>query len=364
MPRRVPRPLPGPRSECQSRFDAMVWFWAGVQRLSFAGTTLTRRRKGVNALWRATLTFNGSHSGCYGRAMARKASADQAPNKGFNDIVGFVLTGLGLLLLLMLLSYHPHDTGDVVNPPNRPVQNWIGPFGAIMARGWIVAGGMAAYLLPFVLVFLGLGCFFEALGYVRRRWLWTIVLFCCCAGLLDLYAPYLAGIHRRLNTTAGGIIGMGLNHYGFNYFGTAGATIIYLTMYFISLLFLTNFRLTDWARSLLAKPEPAATGSGDSAAASAEERALETRARTGEAGAQVAGTGGQSHRRVGRRHEACAGANGPRPQRAAKHKTSPWQKAVGVAQATRSRGGGDRYSRPRSGVRDHRGHPEKKKRTR
>ncbi len=211
--------------------------------------------------------------------MARKASADQAPNKGFNDIVGFVLTGLGLLLLLMLLSYHPHDTGDVVNPPNRPVQNWIGPFGAIMARGWIVAGGMAAYLLPFVLVFLGLGCFFEALGYVRRRWLWTIVLFCCCAGLLDLYAPYLAGIHRRLNTTAGGIIGMGLNHYGFNYFGTAGATIIYLTMYFISLLFLTNFRLTDWARSLLAKPEPAATGSGDSAAASAEERALEKRAR-------------------------------------------------------------------------------------
>ena len=41
--------------------------------------------------------------------MARKASANSESSHGFNDIIGIVLMGFGVLLLVALLSYHPRD---------------------------------------------------------------------------------------------------------------------------------------------------------------------------------------------------------------------------------------------------------------
>ena len=52
----------------------------------------------------------------------------------------------------------------------------------------------------------------------------------------------------------GGALGNALNQYLFGYFGTAGATIIFLMLYFISLLFLTNFQLGEWVRGLWGEP--------------------------------------------------------------------------------------------------------------
>jgi S-DNA-T family DNA segregation ATPase FtsK/SpoIIIE len=208
--------------------------------------------------------------------MAKKASADSGSNRGLNDLIGFVLMGLGLLLLMMLLSYDQRDTPDMVTTPNHTVHNWIGPFGAWMARRWVAGLGASAYLAPFVMVFVALGCFTQALGYLRRRWPWGVVSVLCCAGLLDLGSPFLGGMRHRLNAMPGGYLGEGLYHYIFSYFGKPGAGIIYAVLYFISLLFLTNFRLTDWIRALLA-PTPQAEG--EPVGLTAEERALEKRAR-------------------------------------------------------------------------------------
>ena len=102
-----------------------------------------------------------------------------------------------------------------------------------------------------LLFLVGLGCFFEAFAYLRRRWLWALVLFLCFMGLLDLYKDRLETLQRNINATAGGILGLNLNQHFFDYFGTTGATIIYLMLYFISLLFLTNFQLGNWMRSVL-----------------------------------------------------------------------------------------------------------------
>ena len=69
-------------------------------------------------------------------------------------------------------------------------------------------------------------------------------------------------------------LGRNLNQHFFGEcFGTAGATIIFVMLYFISLLFLTNFQLGDWIRALwgrraVAEGEP--TG---------DEEALDRRAR-------------------------------------------------------------------------------------
>ncbi len=102
------------------------------------------------------------------------------------------------------------------------------------------------------------------------------VLFVCSMGLLDLYSHLAAGLERDLHILAGGVIGRSLNTNLFGYFGTIGSTIVYLMLYFISLLFLTSFQLGEWVRrvwerrSFLDRSKEGATP---------EERQLERRAR-------------------------------------------------------------------------------------
>jgi S-DNA-T family DNA segregation ATPase FtsK/SpoIIIE len=207
--------------------------------------------------------------------MGRKAVAENESGHGFNDIIGIVLMGSAMLLLVSLLSYNPHDVSANGLPTNPSVRNWIGPFGAWMAYTCLLVIGAAAYELPAVLVLLGLGCFFDFFAYLRRRWAWALVLLLCCIGLLDLYRwTFLLGnLEHNLYTTAGGIIGVNLNRYLFGYFGTLGATIVFLMVAFISVLLLTNFQFGAWVRAVWAKRGE------ESTASTPEEAALERRAR-------------------------------------------------------------------------------------
>jgi S-DNA-T family DNA segregation ATPase FtsK/SpoIIIE len=183
--------------------------------------------------------------------MARKASAESESSRGFYDIIGVVLMCFAALLLAALLSYHPRDVSANAVPPNLAVHNWIGPFGAWLAFYCFLAIGASAFALPVLLFFVGLGCFFDAFGYLRRRWVWALVLLICCMGMFDVYRDYLGNLERNLGTTAGGLLGRNLNqHLVSECFGTAGATIIFLMLYFISLLFLTNFQLGEWVRRI------------------------------------------------------------------------------------------------------------------
>jgi DNA segregation ATPase FtsK/SpoIIIE, S-DNA-T family len=183
--------------------------------------------------------------------MARKASANSESSRGFHDIIGVVLMCFAALLLAALLSYHPRDVSATAVPPSASVRNWIGPFGAWLAYYWFFWVGATAYLFPVLFFVVGLGCFLDAFAYLRRRWAWTLVLVFCCMGLLDLYRDYFDKLHRNLNVEVGGILGRNLNQHFFGEcFGTAGATIIFLMLYFISLLFLTNFQLGEWIRRI------------------------------------------------------------------------------------------------------------------
>ena len=201
--------------------------------------------------------------------MARKASANSESSRGFNDIIGVVLMCFAALLLAALLSYHPRDVSANAVPPNPSVHNWIGPFGAWLAYYWFFWVGATAYLFPVLFFAVGLGCFLDAFAYLRRRWAWALVLVLCCMGLLDLYRDYFEKLHRNLNANVGGIIGRNLNQHFFGEcFGTAGATIIFLMLYFISLLFLTNFQLGEWIRRLWGR-RAAAGGEADTGGGSA-----------------------------------------------------------------------------------------------
>ena len=193
--------------------------------------------------------------------MARKASTDSDSAHGLNDVLGLALMGFAVLLLAALLSYDRNDVAENVLPTNPSVRNWVGPFGAKLAYYWLRTVGATAYEAPALLLLVGLGCFFTPFSYLRRRWLWTVVLFVCCMCLLDLYKPYLRRLEVNLNCPAGGVIGQALNAHLFGYFGTVGGTIIFLMLSFISVLYLTNFRLGNWLNAIWATRGAAQPGS-------------------------------------------------------------------------------------------------------
>src|SRR5215471_7599168 len=213
--------------------------------------------------------------------MARKTATANESHHGFNDIIGIVLMVLAVLLLAAVLSFDPSDLATHRNPPNRPEHNWIGPLGARMAEGAFFLFGITGYTLPVLLAFVGLGCFFQSLAYLRRRWPWAAVLLLSCMGLLHLAdvnhlrdpGAFLTRAREAISAPClGGFFGMSFYDFGFKLLGRVGAGIIYVALDLISLLFLTNFQLGQWIRGIW--PRRPAAGKGG-----AEELALEKRAR-------------------------------------------------------------------------------------
>ena len=224
--------------------------------------------------------------------MARKASSSEVHARGFGDIIGIVLISVSVLALVALFSYDPKDVSANSTATNVTTHNWIGQVGAWLGFALFFVLGASAYLLPALLFCFGLSYLFQLMAYFHRRWVWAAVLLLCCMGLLDLNtsqdalaklatnpraadAGFLDRTTSRLGApSAGGWLGLMMNRGLFGHFGSVGATIIFATLYLISLLFLTNFQLGEWLRGLL-KRQPVEAEKD----LSAEEKALERRAR-------------------------------------------------------------------------------------
>jgi S-DNA-T family DNA segregation ATPase FtsK/SpoIIIE len=186
--------------------------------------------------------------------MARKDSKNAARSehhhRGFSDIIGVVLIATALLLLVAQLSFDRGDVSANKFPPNQTTHNLIGGAGAHVANLLFQCFGGGAFVLPVLLMLFGLGYLFEFLSYLKRRWAWAAVLFVTCLGFFDLYSNHLETLRQNINApSAGGYLGKIMNSLVFGHFGKPGATIIFCTLYAVSLIFLTNFQLGPWLRS-------------------------------------------------------------------------------------------------------------------
>ena len=133
-----------------------------------------------------------------------------------------------------------------------------------------------------MLAFLSLGCWVETFSYLKRRWPWAVVLLLSCMGwlhLLDL--PHLKdagllfhpGPAPPFPLPVRAVSSAWFSSRFFCLLGSVGAGIIYGAFDIISLLFLTNFQLGDWVRTMWGRRSEAG------GRATAEELALERRAR-------------------------------------------------------------------------------------
>src|SRR5438445_12270887 len=100
--------------------------------------------------------------------------ARSVKNSAWNEVFALILLFVGTLVFLALISYNPKDLPSWVpwsylSPPNRPVQNFIGPFGAIIASVCYFIIGAASYLLAAVLLGFGAAKLFHGSLRVTTR---------------------------------------------------------------------------------------------------------------------------------------------------------------------------------------------------
>jgi S-DNA-T family DNA segregation ATPase FtsK/SpoIIIE len=174
--------------------------------------------------------------------------ARSAKNSAWNEVFAIILLLTGTLLFFALISYSPRDLPSWVpwsylSPPNRPAQNFIGPFGAIFASIFYLLIGAASYFLAAVLLGFGAAKLFYPRLRVLARLPWIVLFLLSGACLLQLQTRYFFE-WKKLNIQGpGGSIGY---FFGkkllLGAMGDVGSMILLAGIYLSALILMTGLR--------------------------------------------------------------------------------------------------------------------------
>ena len=170
-------------------------------------------------------------------------------SNAWNEVFALILLGVGTLLFLALISYTPKDVPSwvwfsQVSSPNRPAQNFIGPFGAILAGFCYLMIGAASYLLAAILLGFGGAKLFHPTLRVTPRIVWIVLFIASGACLLQLQTSHLQGWKAAFNIQGpGGWIGFFLaKKLLLNSMGKVGSFVLLIGVYLTSLILMTGLR--------------------------------------------------------------------------------------------------------------------------
>lgn len=185
--------------------------------------------------------------------------ARSVKNNAWNEVFALILLGVGTLLFLALISYAPKDLPSWVpwsylSPPNRPAQNFIGPFGAILAGFCYLLIGAASYLFAAILLGFGGAKLFHPSLRVAPRGIWIILFIASGACLLQLQTGYFTTWHKQFNIQGpGGAVGYFLGKtFLLTAMGKVGSFVLLIGVYVTSLILMTGLRPIHLVRQAVA----------------------------------------------------------------------------------------------------------------
>jgi len=180
-------------------------------------------------------------------------------NSAWNEVFALILLGVGTLLFLALISYTPKDVPSWVwfshiSPANHPAQNFIGPFGSIIAGICYHTIGAAAYLLAAVLLGFGAAKLFNSSLRVTPRIVWIVLFIASGACLLQLQTHYFRGWRLAFNIQGpGGWAGYFMGKTVLlNSMGKVGSVILLSGIYVTTLILMTGLRPIHLVRETIA----------------------------------------------------------------------------------------------------------------
>ena len=200
--------------------------------------------------------------------MARNRSKRKGSNetRWSREAMGVLLAGIGILLLLSLVSYTPGDlpikipftdwallSGFALDlEANNPRENWIGPIGTLLGFIQIQIFGVAAFLLPLGMLWLGVGRLFLGAAYSLR----TTIGFCVClvsgASLVAVQESFFPSWKEAyLIAGPGGVVGEGLGVVVLKgMLSSAGSIILLGIVYWLSFFTLLGVHPVKFVKAL------------------------------------------------------------------------------------------------------------------
>ena len=174
-----------------------------------------------------------------------------------NEIVAIGMFALAALLALCLASYNPDDPSWTAAADGR-ARNWVGSAGANVAAALYQSFGLAALLLPLLLMAAGWRHFrTRRIHAPLTRVVGLAALTLSAAALCSLYVSDPL-VDRSFN--AGGVVGALIAENLRGFFNTVGATVVMAAAASVGLLLATNFsfvRAYERVAAALANPSGA-----------------------------------------------------------------------------------------------------------
>lgn len=166
---------------------------------------------------------------------------------------------VALYLTVALYSYSPHDASFSVSTAD-PVNNWAGPYGALVADSMLLAFGRSAWWFVLGLAMIA---FFAIRSMVRRvhgetdplrinppKLTAAVGFLALLIGSTCLEALRLRRFRAVLPGEAGGILGDNLAFGLYHYVGLGMATVLFFTLIVIGLSLLMDFEWQDVAEKV------------------------------------------------------------------------------------------------------------------
>lgn len=172
-------------------------------------------------------------------ARMKAAGGSAKPrNTRRNEIIAIALFAVGLLLTLCLVSYNPNDT-SWVSAGAAGARNWTGRLGANVAAALFQSFGLAAALLPLLLVAAAWRRF--RTRRIRAPLSRVVGLAALTVAIASLLALFVAQplVDRSFN--AGGFVGVLVAESLKGVLNTVGASVLLFAAAAVGLLLATNF---------------------------------------------------------------------------------------------------------------------------
>jgi len=159
------------------------------------------------------------------------------------EVFCFLLILFSLYTLISLVSYNAKDPSWAsATAPGQKIQNYGGKVGASLAEALLQFFGLVAFLLPFVLGYLGIKAL---LPHGHKRFLTKLsaglfLLFLLSALFTLLFQRFS---WRGADLQSGGLLGDVISSFLVRYFSAAGSLVLLLALFLLFIVFSTQFSL-------------------------------------------------------------------------------------------------------------------------
>jgi S-DNA-T family DNA segregation ATPase FtsK/SpoIIIE len=158
--------------------------------------------------------------------------------KRLNEIKGFILIAIGLIILVSLIRFERLDLPFYTSHPNDPVKNLAGKGGAILSEIIVfLFGRPTSFILPILILLLGIKYMRQQPPYLSiPRVLGMVILLLSISSLVGMFGFQTENVRFYL----AGFAGFNLSNFITSYFSRLGGFIIFIAFGVLSLALVTE----------------------------------------------------------------------------------------------------------------------------